>query len=165
MFQSVDGAESILFVGLQTAVPTSTNTKGDFLYKARVPKYSTYEQFVAPSVNNVSDDINESHQQQVDWNEVYQSARETASISQSYHLQAEDEAALAEVWTNYRVAPPAEEGSKSPPRRDRTESAESAESTHRVGPLHSPDEAVRACLTLATRLGEFYQTAVEGLTT
>ncbi len=155
VFRHVSEVDRVLFAGLQQTV-SCPSTKGDILFRARVPKHSTYNHFVAP-VRDIDD-------QPIDWNERYQSARESASMSQSYHLQAGDETGLTELWTNYRVAAPVDEGG-SPVRRGRAGSAESGEEGERLveGPLNSLEEALQACLALATLLGDFHKAAIDGM--
>jgi hypothetical protein len=160
VFLHVNEADRILFAGLQR-VASSPPTGENFLFRARVPKYSTYSHFVASEPQRGSAGPSDPP---VDWNERYQSVREAASMSQSYHLQACDEAGLRELWTNYRVTTPSEE-TDSPMRRGRTGSAESAEEGEErlvEGPLNSLEEAVQACLALAATLGDFHKAAIDG---
>lgn len=122
--------------------------RSEFLFKARVPKQSAYAHVDRPVFDSVAD-----------WNAEYQEVREQASLTQNYHLDSRDEAAIGRVWTNYRVGGAAG-GSAGQDLSDNKSST--SEAIPADLPVYSAEDATKACLALAAFHGAFAQVAAAG---
>lgn len=122
--------------------------RSEFLFKARVPKQSAYAHVDRPVFDSVTD-----------WNAEYQEVREQASLTQNYHLDSRDEAAIGRVWTNYRVGGAAGGSAGQDPSDNKSSASEAIPADL---PVYSTEDATKACLALAAFQGAFARAAAAG---